>query len=39
LANRYLDIAAPGLAQLRPYVPGKPLAELERELGIADSIK
>mgnify|MGYP001549950172 FL=1 len=39
MANRYLDIAAPGLAQLRPYVPGKPLAELERELGIADSIK
>jgi histidinol-phosphate aminotransferase len=24
---------------LSPYVPGKPLAELERELGISDSIK
>ncbi|MGB5200623.1 MAG: histidinol-phosphate transaminase [Sedimenticolaceae bacterium] len=39
MANRFLDIAAPGLAQLRPYVPGKPLAELERELGITGSIK
>jgi len=30
---------APGIAQLQPYQPGKPLSELERELGIRDSIK
>jgi histidinol-phosphate aminotransferase len=34
-----LDIAAPGIAGLRPYVPGKPISELERELGITGSIK
>jgi len=34
-----LDIAAPGIAGLRPYIPGKPIAELERELGITGSIK
>lgn len=37
--NRFLDIAAPGIGELKPYVPGKPLAELERELGISHSIK
>ncbi|MEL6722770.1 MAG: histidinol-phosphate transaminase [Pseudomonadota bacterium] len=30
---------APGIHQLQPYVPGKPLDELERELGIRDAIK
>jgi histidinol-phosphate aminotransferase len=39
MSNRFIEQAAPGLAALRPYVPGKPLSELERELGIADSIK
>jgi len=34
-----LDLAAPGIAGLRPYVPGKPISELERELGITGSIK
>ena len=29
----------PGVRQLRPYEPGKPIAELERELGIKDIIK
>ena len=37
--NRFLDITAPGLRELKPYVPGKPLSELERELGISESIK
>lgn len=37
--NRYLDLAAPQIAGLRPYVPGKPISELERELGIAGSVK
>ncbi|MGD2117311.1 MAG: histidinol-phosphate transaminase [Chromatiales bacterium] len=38
-ANRFLQISAPGIASLTPYVPGKPVAELERELGIKNSIK
>ncbi|MBU2789969.1 histidinol-phosphate transaminase [Acidithiobacillus caldus] len=37
--NPYLEWAVPALAQLRPYQPGKPLAELERELGIRNAIK
>jgi histidinol-phosphate aminotransferase len=39
MGNRFINLAAPGLASLRPYVPGKPLSELERELGITGSIK
>jgi histidinol-phosphate aminotransferase len=37
--NSFIDIAAPGIANLKPYVPGKPISELERELGISDSVK
>ena len=33
------DLAAPGVQHLQPYLPGKPVEELERELGIANSIK
>lgn len=32
-------LAVPGVQQLAPYVPGKPIAELERELGISDIVK
>ncbi|HEX2494914.1 MAG TPA: aminotransferase class I/II-fold pyridoxal phosphate-dependent enzyme, partial [Steroidobacter sp.] len=32
-------LAAPGVRTLAPYVPGKPIEELEREYGIRDSIK
>lgn len=32
-------IAPPGVRSLAPYIPGKPLEELEREYGIRDSIK
>jgi histidinol-phosphate aminotransferase len=39
MTNRFINQAAPGLASLKPYVPGKPLAELERELGVSGSIK
>ena len=39
MANRFINQAASGLASLQPYVPGKPLTELERELGISGSIK
>jgi len=35
----FIDRAAPGIAHLQPYVPGKPVSELERELGVRDSIK
>ncbi|MBM4219862.1 MAG: histidinol-phosphate transaminase [Gammaproteobacteria bacterium] len=37
--NRFEALAVPGVRQLKPYVPGKPIEELERELGISDSIK
>lgn len=39
MSNRFLDICVPGIAHLNPYVPGKPISELERELGIGDTIK
>lgn len=39
MSNRFQHLAAPGIASLRPYVPGKPISELERELGIHNSIK
>jgi histidinol-phosphate aminotransferase len=37
--KRFLDFTAPGISELKPYVPGKPLSELERELSITESIK
>ncbi|MBT3047512.1 MAG: histidinol-phosphate transaminase [gamma proteobacterium symbiont of Ctena orbiculata] len=37
--NPYLELAAPGIGALNPYLPGKPISELERELGISHSIK
>ena len=39
MSNRFIHLASPGIAELKPYVPGKPISELERELGIRDSIK
>jgi histidinol-phosphate aminotransferase len=39
MANRFESLAAPGVRKLAPYVPGKPPEQLERELGIKDSIK
>ncbi len=38
-ANSFLKISAKGIPGLNPYVPGKPISELERELGISNSIK
>jgi histidinol-phosphate aminotransferase len=38
-ANRFESLAAPGVRRLAPYLPGKPPEQLERELGIQDSIK
>ena len=37
--NFPLNYAAPGIRALRPYVPGKPLDELEREYGIRNAVK
>lgn len=37
--NPFLPLAAPQIAGLTPYVPGKPVSELEREFGISDSVK
>ncbi|MHB1565390.1 MAG: histidinol-phosphate transaminase [Acidiferrobacter sp.] len=34
-----LVLAVPGVRTLVPYEPGKPIAELERELGLTDIIK
>lgn len=35
----FLRLANPGIASLRPYEPGKPVEELERELGISGIVK
>ncbi|MCG6940994.1 MAG: histidinol-phosphate transaminase [Thiohalocapsa sp.] len=37
--NQHLHLAAPHIAGLTPYVPGKPVSELERELGIREAVK
>ncbi|MCP3664470.1 MAG: histidinol-phosphate transaminase [Gammaproteobacteria bacterium] len=37
--NKFIEISTPGIANLSPYVPGKPLSELERGLGITNSVK
>ncbi len=36
---RIIDLALPGVRKLQPYIPGKPVAELEREYGVRDAIK
>ncbi|MBM7454993.1 histidinol-phosphate aminotransferase [Oceanisphaera litoralis] len=35
----YLALANAGVEKLHPYQPGKPVEELERELGISNSVK
>jgi len=37
--DSFLSLATPGIQNLRPYQPGKPVAELEREYGITHAIK
>ncbi|MDT8282302.1 MAG: histidinol-phosphate transaminase [Gammaproteobacteria bacterium] len=39
IAGSFLKLATPGVQQLTAYQPGKPVEELERELGIRGSIK
>ena len=35
----YIKLANSGVQQLKPYEPGKPIEELERELGVTDIVK
>ena len=35
----YSDLAPPYIRAIAPYQPGKPIAELERELGITGIVK
>ena len=37
--HNYDELAVPGVRALTPYQPGKPIEELQRELGIKDVIK
>jgi len=37
--DNFIHLAAPGVQALQPYLPGKPVAELEREYGISDAVK
>lgn len=39
MTQSFLKLATSGVQQLTPYQPGKPVEELERELGISNSIK
>lgn len=35
----FIKLASPGIRELQPYQPGKPVEELERELGLRNIIK
>jgi len=37
--NKFLELALAGVQQLVPYVPGKPVEELRRELGLTEIVK
>jgi histidinol-phosphate aminotransferase len=37
--NEIINLATPGVRGLQPYVPGKPIEELEREYGVKNVIK
>jgi len=37
--NKFLELALAGVQQLVPYVPGKPVDELQRELGLSEVVK
>ena len=39
VSSRIADLVAPGISAIRPYEPGKPIEEVERELGISDVVK
>ncbi len=35
----FADLAAPGIADLAPYQPGKPVSEIARDYGVTDVVK
>jgi len=35
----YFELATDGVKKLHPYMAGKPVSELERELGISNIVK
>lgn len=37
--DNFIDLAAPGVKGLRPYQPGKPIEELQREYGVEHVVK
>ena len=39
MARPITELARPNILAIRPYVPGKPIEEVERELGLKDVIK
>ena len=39
LKSLFCDLAAPGVRELTPYRPGKPIEELQRELGLTQVVK
>ncbi len=39
MPKHFLDLATPGVRGLKPYQPGKPIAELEREYGVSNIVK
>ena len=39
MKNTFLNLAVSGVQGLKPYLPGKPVEELERELGINNILK
>ncbi len=39
MLKHFLDLATPGVRGLKPYQPGKPISELEREYGVSDIVK
>ena len=39
MSRGFSELAVQGVKGLKPYQPGKPIAELEREYGVRDIVK
>ncbi len=39
MTTNFLELAVKGVQGLQPYLPGKPIEELERELGVTNTLK
>jgi histidinol-phosphate aminotransferase len=39
MSNAFEELAVPGVRKLKPYQPGKPIEDLQRELGLSSIIK